>query len=139
MITALHLRLRARPVVDETFALSCGAESDAALLAFTRGPYAPLACVPLARVPLVAARVTDGARWLIRVGGNRTLVDAAYARLSALGAMERVDHDVWHVVRRGSAPAARANLWRWDALSQRMKERFDPARVLNRGLLGDPS
>lgn len=127
VITALHLRLRARPAVDETFTITTDAEGDAVVRAFAAGPHAPIACM-----------ARQGG-WLVRLGGNRASVDAAVAALARCGEVAQVDGDVWNTVRRESAPPARANVWRWDALSQRLKKRFDPAQVLNRGLLGEAS
>lgn len=127
VITALHLRLRARPAVDETFAVSCEPRSDEAIRAFARGAHAPIACM------------YADARWLVRLGGNRASVDAALADLSRIGDVAQVDEEVWNTVRRDFAPPPRANVWRWDALSQRLKKRFDPAQILNRGLLGEAS
>ncbi len=127
VITALHLRLRARPAVDESFEVSCGAGQDAAVREFAAGGHAPMACV------------AHAGRWLVRLGGNRASVDAALADLGRCGDVVPVDHDVWNTIRRDAAPPPRANVWRWDTLSQRLKKRFDPAQVLNRGLLGEPS
>ncbi len=127
VITAVHLRLRARPAVDESFTVSGGAEDDSAMRAFAAGPHAPMACMPWP------------GGWLVRLGGNRASVDAAVAALRRCGEVVQVDDGVWNAVRRDSAPPPRANVWKWDALSQRLKKRFDPAQVLNRGLLGEAS
>jgi len=125
-ITAVNLRLRARPVVDESFTLQ-SAERDEAVAEFARGPYAPLGCV----------RVAAG-EWLVRFGGNRAFVDEATRRLRELGECTATGEGAWHAARRDKrlAPAPRLERWKWDDLSMRLKNRFDPAGVLNPGLLG---
>ena len=95
--------------------------------AVAAGPHAPMACTPW-----------QGG-WVVRLGGNRASVDAALAALRRCGEVTQVDEHVWNAVRSDSAPPPRASVWRWDALSQRLKKRFDPAQVLNRGLLGEAS
>lgn len=154
VITQVHLRLRARPAVDETWALALpDAEdatdamdawdaADARVLAFASGPFAPLACTRIAATDALGssdAFGTGDARWLVRIGGNATLVAAARAALRTLGDAREVDVRAWDSVRARQAPPGRAECWRWDALSLRLRDRFDPARVLNRGLLGEPA
>lgn len=144
VITQVHLRLRARPAVDETWAITASDAPnamDARVLAFADGPFAPLACTRIAATDALAADalVPGDARWLVRIGGNATLVAAARSALRSLGDPREVDVRAWDSVRARQAPPARAEQWRWDALSLRLRERFDPARVLNRGLLGGPA
>ena len=136
VITQLHLRLRARPAVDETWTLTCPPAADDAVRSFARGPAAPLAHVPLAGTDAAAFGLGD-ARWLVRLGGNAAFVAAARATLASIGRCTGCDHAVWHRVRERLAPPGRATRWRWDDLSRRLRERFDPSRVLNPGLLGD--
>lgn len=129
IITAVHLRLRARPVADETVALTARDHRPVdrdALATFLRGPYAPLASVP-----------AGAERWLLRLGGNAAFVHAALGALRELGQCEPVDASAWDEVRRTRGPAPSLGAWRWDALSRRVKERFDPGGILNPGLLGD--
>ncbi len=128
LITQVHLRLRARPVIDESWMVRLGAESTAAMRAFAQGPLAPLACFDAG----------DGL-WYVRIGGNRASVSAAVDALQRLGAASPCDPSIWGELRRTHAPADRTSQWRWDALSLRLRERFDPAGVLNRGLLGGPA
>ncbi len=136
VITQVHLRLRSQPAVDETWALAATESTDATVRAFADGPFAPLGCE---RVSAPDARELGlgAARWLVRIGGNATLVAAARGAIRALGVAYEVDARTWNAIRQRGAPAARATLWRWDSLSSRLRERFDPARVLNRGLLGE--
>lgn len=136
-ITALHLRLRARPAVDESYALTADPARDEALHAFVRGPYAPLACVALTPALAGSIGVPATTRWLVRIGGNPGFAAAARSALGALGRAEPVGHECWTALRREAATPARATAWRWDHLSLRLKDAFDPERVLNPGLLGD--
>lgn len=135
VITQVHLRLRARPVVDETWSLTVPRADAATVDAFADGPLAPLACVRL-HADQQACRPHE-ACWLVRIGGNRAFVNAARSALMKCGpALER-DETSWTAVRMSHAPAAATSEWRWDALSLRLRERFDPAHVLNPGLLGE--
>ena len=138
VITQLHLRLRARPAVDETWALTLPGAEDAAMHDFTRGHCAPIATLAVGDADANALAL-GGARWLVRLGGNAAFVAAARDALRALGHAVATDPAVWDDVRTRLAPQARASHWRWDALSLRLRERFDPARVLNPGLLGEPA
>ena len=136
VLTHLHLRLRARPAVDETWFVA-GA-SDDAMAAFSRGPEAPLAVWPIGADEAPALDL-PAPGWLLRIGGNAPAVAAARAALRALGSAEAVDPARWDAVRRGGGPPARATAWRWDPLARALRQRFDPARILNPGLLGDPA
>ncbi len=131
VITTVHLRLRARPAADETFLLHARGHEPvdiARLDAFVRGPHAPLACMP-----------HGTGRWLVRCAGNAAFLRAAIVALKQVGDVESVEPTVWDGVRREHAPMPALGAWRWDTLSMRVKERFDPHDVLNRGLLGSPA
>lgn len=139
VITALHLRLRSRPVVDESFILSAGEEMDAAVEAVARGPYAPLAAHRVGATSAAALQLPPQARWVIRLGGNRAFVAASRKGFAEVGDLAPIAADAWDVVRAHDAPEgseSRAARWKWTALSRRIKEQFDPADLLNRGLLG---
>ncbi len=146
LITHVHLRLRARPVVDESWTVEVPSGARAVIETFARGPFAPLACVNVA-ADLSPASSPDGGGhdddsqddrlWIVRLGGNEAHVAAARAALRAIGTIRPSAPTVWDEVRRTHAPTARALRWRWDALSLRLRARFDPAQVLNRGLLGE--
>jgi len=152
VITQLHLRLRARPVIDTTLLLETPPAATDGVTAFARGPYAPLALVPLdgtatwwpsgagSRPPADDPSVRS---WLVRIGGNAAFVAASRTALGRLGALATLDGEtIWPAVRRHGAPHAGPHAgpgaWRWDALSRRLRERFDPHQLLNPGLLGVP-
>jgi hypothetical protein len=119
--------LRARPVVDETVRLRLrddSAHGREGLRVLARGPYAPLGCVALG----------DGEH-LLRFGGNGAFVAAAVAALRELGDCAPAGLSSWADVRHKQAPSVALDAWRQDGLTQRIKERFDPHDVLNRGLL----
>lgn len=124
VITAVNLRLRARPAVDESWTLTTMPGEDDEVRTFARGPYAPIGCL----------RTGEG-KWLLRIGGNRTFVDASLEQAGMLGMCERADAAEWAVARRELAPAPRLGEWRWGTLSLRLKASFDPHGVLNPRLL----
>lgn len=131
VLTAVHVRLRARPTVDETVQLQARGHEPvdrARLAALLRGPHAPLGSAPVGH-----------GRWLLRFGGNAAFVRAAIAATRELGEVSSTDPSRWDAVRREQAPVPALGAWRWDTLSLRIKERFDPHDVLNRGLLGAPA
>ncbi len=128
VITDVHLRLRARPAVDETWLLHVA--DDDAVAAWLGAPLAPLACVPF-------GMGAQGTAWLVRLGGNAEFVAASRRALFALGRCETRDASEWAIVRAEGGPPPRATHWRWNDLSRRLKTAFDPRQVLNRGLLGE--
>ena len=140
VITQLHLRLRSRPAADESWVISASvaqwARLESALGGFARGPYEPLACLTLSREDATALALDPEARALVRIGGNAATVAAARAELTRLGKIAAIDPSIWDRVRVHLAPGDRARHWRWDTLSERLRERFDPSGVLNRGILG---
>lgn len=141
VLTQLHLRLRALPPGEESWVLhadDAGVERlRAALDAFARGPLAPMAIVRLGAASAGALGFDGSARALVRVGGNAAFVAESRSRLAACGDARPADPAIWNAVRARLAPEDRARRWDWNALSLRIRERFDPARLLNPGLLGD--
>lgn len=129
VITELSLRLRARPVVDETWsvAIAPGDTARSRLQSLRRGPFAPLAIEEL-----------DG-RTLVRIGGNAAFVAASREIVRALGAAEPCEPGIWTRLRerdprpRGSRPSNALA----DPLSLRVKKQFDPAHILNPGIIGE--
>lgn len=139
VITRLHLRLRSRPAVDETWAIAAAPGMSEALRDLVRGPYAPLAVLALAPDDAASLGLASDCGALVRIGGNRAFATASIEALRGAGRLTPVESDRWDRVRSRLAPPDRARTWRWDPLSLRLRERFDPARVLNPGLLGDPA
>ncbi len=140
VLTQLHLRLRARPPVSESWALAVPTESIAQVEAFARGPLAPLACVRIPKRRDSGSGAADRASFHVHLGGNQGFVAASRAAMHALGGdCFRLGADGAEVLRALSDPPARAMQWRWDALSLRLRDRFDPHRILNPGLLGEPA
>jgi glycolate oxidase FAD binding subunit len=120
------VRLRARPIADETFALELP-EEEAAVAALLRmirqAPLTPLAG-ELLNAPLAAECGLDAAPTiLMRVAGNAASVGAQRAALAALSRTTGVSPDIWQRLRsaepRGCAvlrlshrPSQLAALWR---------------------------
>jgi glycolate oxidase FAD binding subunit len=135
VITHVHLRLRALPTHDETWGVR--AAGTEAIGAFARGPFAPLACVPLTPRLSAAIGCDIDTAWLVRIGGNRRVVEAARDALAHLGVISQLDTSAWHIVRREAAPPATVADWTWSPLAHALKSRFDPRGILNPGLLGE--
>lgn len=134
VITEVHLRLRARPAADRSFAVG---ETTPEFDALRRGPYAPAAALQVDAADAAALGLSPSSRWVLRSIGHPSFVAEFERRLRACGRIEPVDGAAWTAVRTRLAPPARATQWRWDALSRRVKQQFDPRGVLNPGLLGE--
>lgn len=134
-ITQVHLRLRARPVADECWMLRLGAANRPRLDAYLRSPLAPLACVRHAP----PGAPSEPEWFLVRLGGNAAFVAESRTALQTLGATTAQEPSALDAWRGFHEPPALALQWRWDAISLRLRDRFDPARVLNPGLLGEPA
>ena len=134
-ITEISIRLRARPIVDETWTLFLTPTDNAAqlrLAALRRGPLAPLACEILSAAQAAALGLPNASA-LIRLGGNTAFVAAARAALRGIGRAEPCDTTVWSRYRAldPHPRAVTANAFA-DPLSRRIKTLFDPAHVWNR-------
>ncbi len=126
-ITRVSLRLRARPAVDETWVVEVGAaHADAARHALRRSATPPMACEEFA------------GQLLVRIAGNAAYVQAARTALRAVGDAERADDARWAQIRaatrpfRARAPMAEAVR----LLDAGVKHAFDPANILNPGIMG---
>lgn len=140
-ITEATVRLRARPPVDATWCVSPrnggAADASGVARALRRGEVVPLAC------EVVDARIAGALNLragtvLARYGGNRALVDAARAAIGRQYEVAEVDPGAWTTLRaldprprRGAPDALASNV------ARRIKERFDPAHILNPGVLGE--
>ena len=134
-ITEISIRLRAQPVVDETWTLHFTPTDDAAklrLAALRRGPLAPLTCEILTTARAAALGLPNASA-LIRLGGNTAFVAAARAAVRGLGRAEPCDTAVWSRYRAlDPHPRTVTTNAFADPLSKRIKTLFDPAHVLNR-------
>lgn len=137
-LTAVTVRLRARPPVDVTWCVTGGAGTAAVRAeGLRRGEIVPIACAAL-DVRLAAALGLPAESVLVRFGGNRALVDAAGAALRQAFTVSEADPQAWTRLRaldphpRESTGNALAG-----SIAGRIKERFDPAGILNPGVLGE--
>lgn len=137
VITRAHLRLRARPQVDRTLALrtTSGAE-EAELHGWMRGPFAPIAAVALSSPASLELPVAVGTTHLVRIGGNSAFVEASSAALASITPVESHGAGIWDVMRERLPQPDRALHWRDSVLGERLRDRFDPHRLLNPGILG---
>jgi glycolate oxidase FAD binding subunit len=135
-ITRVSLRLRARPAVDETWRLEADADrANEWQERLRRGVTPPIACELVEARRLSAA---DPGGLLVRLAGNAAFVAAARDVVCALGDATPVDSAHWTALRRGErARVERAPLSPVvRALNDGVKHAFDPAGVLNPGILG---
>lgn len=133
VITEATLRLRARPDVDRTFAVSIASPNDAESIRALRSAIAALAAVPFAAELLDGALgahigLHDRALLLVRVGGNEPSVNAQVAALRALGDIAEQNADVWTRLR-GAEPAE-ASVVRLSQLPSRIGESWFAAGQL---------
>ena len=126
VITEVTVRLRARPQLDRTLAVSFEGDDERAGEDAARWlrstPYRPLAAELCS--PTLAERIGLERRTLllVRIGGNEALVRAAERAVGELGAVGSVDPSVWArlrtaephgalVLRLGDLPASLGPLW----------------------------
>ena len=98
VITEVSLRLRARPAVDESLAITLPAKATAVrdTAAALRGWSAvPMAAELLSPAMAESVGLTGNVTLLLRMGGNARLVAAMKRRASALGTTSAVDADIW--------------------------------------------
>jgi len=131
-ITRVSLRLRARPVADQTWIVSVEGDAIAAQRALRHGATSPIACEVLP-----SDRTAAGSRLLVRIAGNARYVEAARTTVRQAGHAEPSDAGAWTAIR-ASAPApsprgALSDVAR--ALNDGVKRAFDPANVLNPGIM----
>lgn len=137
-ITEVTVRLRARPAVDVTWCVTRhGATAGSWLGLLQGGAITPLAC----EVPddtRASALGLDAGSALVRYAGNAALVAAAKAIASSAGSIVEVDASVWTRYR-ALDPRPRRLDGRplVNTVAARIKERFDPAGILNPGVFGE--
>lgn len=135
-ITRVSLRLRARPAVDETWHLHLETHHSVEVQRAVRHlATPPIACERVGPGHGVAG-LADGL--LVRLAGNAPYVAAARRALAAFGEPHAVDASVWTDVRAAAghrAPRVPADP-ALRALNAAVKQTFDPANVLNPGIMG---
>jgi glycolate oxidase FAD binding subunit len=133
-ITRVSLRLRARPAADETWVLHVEpGRAVATQRALRQCSTPPMACEPMAD-----AMSSGDAQLLVRIAGNAAYVDAARAELRRSGDARAADGEQWTMIRRAPGPVAtRVPMARAArALNDGVKHAFDPANILNPGIMG---
>lgn len=138
IITEITMRLRARPPVDVTLCVwpTHGDGADALATRLREAEIQPLACAAITGALGGTLGLADGVV-LVRYGGNRGLVDAGRAAAAALGRVEEADPSVWTRYREADPmPRDWATGPQAQSVAARLKARFDPAGILNAGLLG---
>lgn len=127
IITEISVRLRARPAVDRTLAVTrAGAvESAADVAADLRGaPIAPLAAELLN--PALAARLgvtaTGTSVLLVRLGGNAERVASEHAAVGEIGDGAVIDSDVWRAMRQCERSYPDGAVLRWSQLAGRVSD-----------------
>jgi glycolate oxidase FAD binding subunit len=130
-ITRVSLRLRAKPKVDETWVVMLdGRDVKATIAELGRCPAPPVACETL------PSRGTNAL--LARLIGNPGFVTAARGQLQRVGRCDAEPSSSWSALRESRttrAPAA-AMSDGVRALNTRIKQTFDPANILNPGIMG---
>jgi len=141
-ITQVSLRLRALPAVDETWSVAiAGAASTAtdAVTALRRSHVPPIACEALEPRIATWLGLSDQAHVLVRIAGNAAYVAAARAAVAALGAAKQHELGAWTIVREAPRAARTPHAMLAPALREltaRVKRTFDPANILNPGIMG---
>jgi glycolate oxidase FAD binding subunit len=133
-ITQLSLRLRARPAVDESWTLTTDTHDAAAAMRTLRQSATP----PVACELLSEGASVGGAHLLVRLAGNRAYVDAARSAVQRMGGAAATDATAWDALRRTRhlAAARRVPSVTVRALNESVKRAFDPANILNPGIMG---
>ena len=137
-ITEVTVRLRARPSADVTWCVSpVGPDGAARLAAIRLGAITPLACEALADAAARALGVPAGSA-LVRYGGNAALVAAARGIAQAAGTIADLDTAVWARFRAlDPRPRLLGDRPLENRVSARIKQRFDPAGIMNPGVFGE--
>ena len=139
-ITRVSLRLRARPAVDETWAMAVDAARTAEVTgALRRSTTPPLACEPLDPALRATAALGGGSQLLVRIAGNAGYVAAARAAMQAHGESTQVDALTWMALRTATRTPTAPRTPMADgvrALNDRVRQAFDPAGILNPGIMG---
>jgi len=138
-ITRVSLRLRARPVVDETWAVEVDAmRAIDAGGTLRRCNTPPLACAFVPDGLRTSFGLGEHAHLVVRIAGNAGYVSAARAAVAALGRAHTIDAGIWTALREAApVPAVRVPMAAGvRSLNARVRSAFDPANILNPGIMG---
>lgn len=138
-ITRVSLRLRARPVVDETWVVEVDAMRPIdAGGAFRQCSTPPLACALVPDGLRASFGLGEHAHLVVRIAGNAGYVSAARAAVAAFGRAHAIDAGIWTALREAPpVPAVRVPMAAGvRSLNARIKSAFDPANILNPGIMG---
>lgn len=126
-ITRVSLRLRARPAVDETWMIATDAE---------RAPELQLALRRCTTPPIACEIVDVGV--LVRIAGNAAFVAAARAAVQSEGVATKRDGTAWTELRKTTRRRAPKTPLSAEvrALNDGVRRAFDPAGILNPGIMG---
>jgi FAD/FMN-containing dehydrogenase len=131
-ITSASLRLRARPVAQEAWAIPMDDASANEFQAFRRGPFSPVACE---HVPASVASVLglpDGDHVVVWLAASTVHVQASRSALRSCGTVRELPVDVWRAIRERGAPESPgtpALAMELRALNERLRSAFDPDGV----------
>lgn len=137
VITEVSVRLRALPLVDETYALTIDERPEALAAFVTTLRGASIAPFALELVsPALASRLSLGsaAVLLVRLGGNATSVQTQCRVLATCGDVRQLPSDVWRAV--GSAEPPAAIVARLSSLPSRVASVWTQAREATAGAGG---
>jgi len=132
-ITRVSLRLRARPAGEETWFIPADdARAADVQLALRRCATLPIAC----EVTADNAGAVGGV--LVQIAGNSAFLAAARGAVQSHGAAQQRDSAAWAALRRAprTSPAKRPLSAEVKALNDSVRRAFDPAGVLNPGIMG---
>jgi len=137
-ITEVTVRLRARPAADVTWLVAAtGPRAAERLAGIRRGTVTPFACELLTPAAAHTLGVAEQSA-LVRFGGNAALIAAALSDVSSIGTVSELDPEVWTRYRAVDPhPRSLAARPLAGSIARRIKERFDPAAIMNRGVFGE--
>ena len=138
-LTQVSLRLRALPAVDETWSVAMLGDAREAVTGLRRSNVPPIACEALEPRIATWLGLPGQEHLLVRIAGNAAYVAAARAAVQALGAAKQHETGAWTIVREAPREARAPHTELAPALREltaRVKRTFDPANILNPGIMG---